>query len=50
CAGWKKFFAHADKALAYVLRATGHPVVHGQYSDQAMHQLASRTPRVETKF
>ncbi|HDY7743394.1 TPA: anaerobic sulfatase maturase [Vibrio vulnificus] len=50
CAGWKKFFAHADKALAYVLRATGHPVVHGQYSDQAMHQLASRTPRFETKF
>lgn len=26
CAGWKKFFAHIDKPLAYVLRSTGHPV------------------------
>ncbi len=36
CAGWKKFFSHADKALAYILRATGNPVAHGKFSDRAV--------------
>ncbi|HIF9408432.1 TPA: anaerobic sulfatase maturase [Photobacterium damselae] len=43
CAGWKKFFSHADKSLAYILRLLGHPVVHGQFSDQKVYQqLAAR--------
>ncbi|MCV5747205.1 hypothetical protein OFN42_44030, partial [Escherichia coli] len=38
CAGWKKFFAHADKAMAYILRATGNVVAHGKYSDSVVRQ------------
>ncbi|MFA0086775.1 anaerobic sulfatase maturase [Vibrio sp. 10N.261.51.F12] len=48
CAGWHKFFAHADKALAYILRAAGHPVVHGKFNDEALKKqrldaLSART-------
>ncbi|GAL17324.1 putative arylsulfatase regulatory protein [Vibrio maritimus] len=41
CAGWKKFFSHADRALAYILRATGNPVAHGKYSDQMIRTANS---------
>lgn len=43
CAGWKKFFSHADKAIAYILRATGNPVAHGKYSDQAIRNVGFAT-------
>ncbi|MFC5080026.1 anaerobic sulfatase maturase [Vibrio thalassae] len=43
CAGWKKFFSHADKAIAYILRATGNPVAHGNYSDQAIRNVGFAT-------
>ncbi|MDF5576128.1 anaerobic sulfatase maturase, partial [Vibrio parahaemolyticus] len=51
CAGWKKFFTHVDQSMAYILRATGNPVVHGKYSDQILRQQATQTQTVfETKF
>ncbi|MCV5389709.1 hypothetical protein OFC62_33860, partial [Escherichia coli] len=50
CAGWKKFFAHVDKSMAYILRAMGNPVVHGKYSDKALHLKASNQPVFDTKF
>ncbi|MCK6262767.1 anaerobic sulfatase maturase [Vibrio sp. ZSDE26] len=36
CAGWHKFFKHIDKSLAYILRATKHPVAHGKFSDAVL--------------
>lgn len=50
CAGWKKFFAHADKAMAYILRATGNVVAHGKYSDSVVRQESEQRPVFETKF
>lgn len=37
CAGWKKFFSHADKSIACIIRAMGNSVVHGKYSKAARH-------------
>lgn len=31
CAGWKKFFSHADETISYLLKATGNPVLNGKY-------------------
>ncbi|MDG2738632.1 anaerobic sulfatase maturase, partial [Vibrio parahaemolyticus] len=46
-----KFFTHVDQSLAYNLRATGNPVVHGKYSDQILRQQATQTQTVfEMKF
>jgi uncharacterized protein len=39
CAGWKKFFKHADKGFAQILRATRNPVANGYYSDLKLQQL-----------
>lgn len=55
CAGWKKFFSHVDKSMAYILRATRHPVAHGKYSDEAMKleaqkKMNAKHPTFETKF
>lgn len=36
CAGWHKFYRHADKGFSYILRALKHPVAHGRYSDEKM--------------
>lgn len=33
CAGWKKFFAHADKGISFLLRATGNPVINGKHQE-----------------
>nr|WP_237487052.1 anaerobic sulfatase maturase [Vibrio hippocampi] len=41
CAGWYKFFAHADRTFAYILRASGYPVKHGKFSDHAVKQARS---------
>ncbi|MGF1696041.1 anaerobic sulfatase maturase [Vibrio lamellibrachiae] len=38
CAGWHKFFSHVDKSLAYILRATKHPVAHGKFSDAILRE------------
>ena len=48
CAGWKKFFAHADKSIAYILRMLGNPVQHGKFSDAARQQAQSSA--FPTKF
>ncbi|MGY5453371.1 anaerobic sulfatase maturase [Agarivorans sp. MS3-6] len=40
CAGWHKFFAHADKMLACLLRASGNPVKKGLYSDEKQQELS----------
>jgi len=50
CAGWKKFFSHVDKSLAYLLRTTGHPVAHGKFSDKAMQAARKSSPVFATKF
>ncbi len=50
CAGWKKFFSHVDKSLAYILRATGHPVQHGKFSDEALRHAQGQRSIFETKF
>ena len=54
CAGWKKFFSHADKAMALILRTTGHPVAHGKYSDArlniSMPKTSPRQPYFPTRF
>ncbi len=39
CAGWKKFFKHADKGFAQILRATRNPVAHGSFNDQKLKEL-----------
>lgn len=36
CAGWNKFFRHADAGFAFTLRRLGLPVAHGKHSDQAL--------------
>lgn len=36
CAGWDKFFRHADAGFAFTLRRLGLPVAHGKHSDQAL--------------
>ncbi|AYV20096.1 anaerobic sulfatase maturase [Vibrio mediterranei] len=36
CAGWNKFFRHADAGFAFTLRRLGLPVAHGKQSDQAL--------------
>jgi len=50
CAGWNKFFAHADQSLAYILRATAHPVAHGKFSDAELRAKQAKAPVFETKF
>ncbi|MGB1320557.1 MAG: anaerobic sulfatase maturase [Vibrio gallaecicus] len=64
CAGWKKFFSHADRSIAYILRAMKHPVKHGKYSDSELQaarekaiaeraslaQNTSTAPAYPTKF
>ncbi|PMH42210.1 anaerobic sulfatase maturase [Vibrio sp. 10N.286.49.B3] len=42
CAGWKKFFNHADLKMAYILRSVGHKVVHGKYNDAVIWDLMAK--------
>ncbi|PLC56792.1 anaerobic sulfatase maturase [Photobacterium carnosum] len=49
CAGWQKFFAHADKSIAYILNMLGHSVQQGKYSD-AKRLEAQRAAVYHTKF
>lgn len=44
CAGWKKFYTHADAGLAYILRTLNYPVARGKYSDRELinKQLQAR--------
>ncbi|MGX9520270.1 anaerobic sulfatase maturase [Vibrio mediterranei] len=44
CAGWNKFFRHADAGFAFTLRRLGLPVAHGKHSDQALidNQIISK--------
>lgn len=50
CAGWHKFFSHVDRSLAYILRATKHPVAHGKYSDAELKKQMKTPATFETKF
>ncbi|WGV99403.1 anaerobic sulfatase maturase [Vibrio sp. YMD68] len=50
CAGWYKFFSHVDKSIAYILRATKHPVKHGKYSDAVLREQMKKRVGFETKF
>ncbi|GAB2649256.1 anaerobic sulfatase maturase [Vibrio panuliri] len=50
CAGWHKFFAHADRSIAYILRATGNPVAFGRYSDSALQQAQQQKSVKSAKF
>lgn len=36
CAGWNKFYRHADAGLAFILRRLGLPVAHGKHSDKIL--------------
>lgn len=40
CAGWNRFFAHADRILAHIVRTMGYPVMQGKFSDQALREQA----------
>ncbi|MEZ9231257.1 anaerobic sulfatase maturase [Vibrio amylolyticus] len=50
CAGWHKFFSHVDRSMAYILRATKHPVAHGKYSDAELKKRMKTPATFETKF
>ncbi|GEA52256.1 anaerobic sulfatase maturase [Vibrio inusitatus NBRC 102082] len=36
CAGWNKFYKHADAGFAFTLRQLGLPVAHGKHSDKIL--------------
>ncbi|GAM64240.1 putative arylsulfatase regulatory protein [Vibrio ishigakensis] len=38
CAGWHKFYRHADRSIAHLLRLMGYPVAHGKFSDAVVRQ------------
>ncbi|UJF18061.1 anaerobic sulfatase maturase [Vibrio sp. SS-MA-C1-2] len=39
CAGWNKFYQHADAGFAFILRRLGKPVAHGKHSDALLKQV-----------
>ncbi|MEZ9703615.1 anaerobic sulfatase maturase [Vibrio breoganii] len=43
CAGWHKFYKHADRSIAHLLRVMGYPVAHGKFSDKIVREAMSQS-------